>query len=369
MVARARAAQRREIHKCVANKNGRRFCSAVSLAATRPICVCSTRMRPHRLSSHARIEARLAPDDAENRVKAIWDARVAREGRGTPAPTFEGRRVLTLESRRAPELALLVMNYGGTPIVAPSVREVPLESNTQVIDFAQDVIDQRFGMIILMTGVGTRLLMKMIEPVFGRDRFIEALRRSRLLVRGPKPMAAVRELDVTPWATVPNPNTWRELLATVDGLAHEVPLRGLRIALQEYGLPNPDLVDGLIARGADVVPVPIYRWAMPEDLAPLRRAVWALVRREIDVVILTASVQLTHLLQIAREMGLEPAVRAALTRTVIASIGPMTSEELRGRGLPIDLESSHPKMGFLVKEAAEQCRALIQAKVCTESVR
>jgi uroporphyrinogen-III synthase len=161
---------------------------------------------------------------------------------------------------------------------------------------------------------------------------------------------------------VPSPNTWRELLATLDGLADQAPLGGMRVAVQEYGLPNADLLEGLAARGADVIAVPIYRWAMPEDVAPLRRAVWAIVRGEIDVVILTAGIQLVHLLHVATEMELEAAVRRGLGQTLVASIGPMTSEELRRHGLPIDLEPSHPKMGFLVKEVAEQCAAMLRVK-------
>ena len=288
--------------------------------------------------------------------------RAARPGRRAPAVGFDGRRVLTLESRRAPELALLVMNYGGTPVVAPALREVPLESNEQVLVFAENVIRQRFGLVVLMTGVGVRLMMKVIEPVHGRDVFVQALARTRIVARGPKPVAALREIDVTPWATVPSPNTWRELLATLDGLADQAPLSGMRVAVQEYGLPNAELLEGLAARGADVIAVPIYRWAMPEDVAPLRRAVWAIVRGEIDVVILTAGIQLAHLLRVAAEMALEAAVRRGLERTLVASIGPMTSEELRRHGLPIDLEPSHPKMGFLVKEVAEQCAAVLRVK-------
>ena len=288
--------------------------------------------------------------------------RAARPARRAPSVGFDGRRVLTLESRRAPELALLVMNYGGTPVVAPALREVPLESNEQVLVFAEHVIRQRFGMVVLMTGVGVRLMMKVIEPVHGRDVFVQALARTRIVARGPKPVAALREIDLTPWATVPSPNTWRELLATLDGLADQAPLSGMRVAVQEYGLPNAELLQGLAARGADVIAVPIYRWAMPEDVAPLRRAVWAIVRGEIDVVILTAGIQLAHLLRVAAEMALEAAVRRGLERTLVASIGPMTSEELRRHGLPIDLEPSHPKMGFLVKEVAEQCAAMLRVK-------
>jgi len=275
---------------------------------------------------------------------------------------FGGRTVLTLESRRAPELALLVINYGGMPVVAPSVREVPLESNEHVLTFADDVIARRFGMVILMTGVGVRMMLKSLPGAGRRDEFIAALARTRIVARGPKPVAALREIGLTPWATAPSPNTWRDLLTTLDLRRTDAPLAGLRVAVQEYGLPNAEFEQELLARGAEVTTVSIYRWSMPEDIVPLRRAVWAIVRGEIDVVILTASIQLVHLLRVAGDMGLEAAVRRGLDRTIVASIGPMTSEELRHHRLPIDLEPSRPKMGFLVKEVAERCEALLQAK-------
>jgi len=278
------------------------------------------------------------------------------------AASFDGRRVLTLESRRAPELALLVMNYGGRPVVAPSLRELPLESNDEALTLAADLVRQRFDLVVLMTGVGVRMWIKLVEPSMGRDAFVQALGRARILARGPKPVAALREVGLTPWATVPSPNTWRELLATLDARSVEMPLAGARVAIQEYGLPNDELAGALAARGATVVAVPIYRWAMPDDRAPLRAAVHAIVRNDVDVIVLTAGVQLVHLLRAAAELGLEPAVRRGLERMAVASIGPMTSEELHRRGLRVDYESSHPKMGFLVKELAERCGTLLESK-------
>lgn len=119
--------------------------------------------------------------------------------------------------------------------------------------------------------------------------------------------------------------------------------------------------------GADVLTVPVYKWALPEDLAPLRGAVWSIIRHEVEIVILTASIQLVHLLRVGGDMGLDSALRNALRHTVVASIGPMTSEELRLQELSVDFEPSHPKMGFLVKELAEQCEALLHNKRCVES--
>jgi uroporphyrinogen-III synthase len=268
-----------------------------------------------------------------------------------------------LESRRAQELSSIVTSYAGTPVSAPSMREVPLESNPEAVAFADALDSDGFGLVILLTGVGTRALVAVIERVRGTHHsFLEALRRTKVLARGPKPVAVLRDLNVPVWLTAPEPNTWREVLIALDAKAAELPLRGLPVAVQEYGESNPDLLAGLDARGARVTRVPVYQWALPHDVAPLEKAIRAIVAGEIDVVLLTSATQVVHLLQMARTMSLRDAVLQGLRRIVIASIGPTTSEELRRHGLEADLEPAHPKMGFLVREAAERAGALLAAK-------
>jgi uroporphyrinogen-III synthase len=233
------------------------------------------------------------------------------------------------------------------------MREVPLESHTEALVFADAVLRQEFDLIILLTGVGTRALLDLVDKVLGqRDAFIAALGRIPIAVRGPKPASVLREIGVTPWLQAPEPNTWRELIAALDHRADQAPLRARRVAVQEYGAPNPELLKALEERGALLTRVPIYQWALPEDLEPLREACRALAARSVDVVLLTTATQVVHLLQVAGNLGLADAVRAGLARATVASIGPTTSDALRQEGIHIDLEPSHPKMGFLVREAA-----------------
>jgi uroporphyrinogen-III synthase len=278
---------------------------------------------------------------------------------------FEGLRVLALESRRAPELAKLIANYGGEAVVAPSMREVPLESNKEALAFAAGLFAGEFDIVIFLTGVGARAVLGVVETAYKREDYLAALRRVSVVPRGPKPIAVLRELGITPAVTVPEPNTWRELLLAVDeaGVSREeMRLQGKRVAVQEYGVSNPELLSGLRERGAAVTRVPIYQWALPEDVGPLRAAVKALAAGDIDVVLFTTSVQLAHLFQTAAEMNMEEPMRLGLSRTVVASIGPTTSEELQRRGIAADLEPSHPKMGFLVKEASEKAGELLRRK-------
>ena len=259
-------------------------------------------------------------------------------------------------------MAALVKTHGGKPIVAPALREVPLESNPQAIAFADALIRGQFDVVILLTGVGTRALVDVVGGAGRRDEFVAALAETKIVPRGPKPLSVMRELGLAPWVMVPEPNTWREILTAIDKVTTDKGLDGLDVAVQEYGVSNPDLVKGLEARGARVTSVPVYRWALPDDIEPLRTAVSAVARGEVDVAIFTTGMQVVHLLQVAGMMQQEDAVRAGLRGMIVASIGPTTSEELRQQQLAIDLEASHPKMGFLIREAAERAPELLRTR-------
>jgi len=275
---------------------------------------------------------------------------------------FQGARVLALESRRAQEMAQLIVNNGGQPIIAPATREVPAEDNGDALKFVSALEAGKVDLVIFLTGVGTRALAQAAEGVCPRAEFVAALSRTTVIARGPKPVSALRELGVPIAATVPEPNTWRELLQLLDEKKAEFPLRGRVVAVQEYGAPSAELLAGLAERGAEVMPVRIYEWSLPEDTVPLRQAVKSIVRGEIDVTLFTAAVQVRHLLKIAEEMNLREDVTRSLRRVIIGSIGPVTSAALREAGIDVDMEPSHPKMGLLVKEAGEKSFGLRAGK-------
>src|SRR5229473_6568491 len=198
---------------------------------------------------------------------------------------FAGLRVLALESRRAAELAKLISTYSGEPVVAPAMREVPLDSNREALSFAEALLAGKFDVVIFLTGVGTRAVLSVADTKYPRDAFIAALQRVKIVPRGPKPIAVLRELGVTPAVTVPEPNTWRELLHALDDASDskkDFRLRGARVAVQEYGVTNSELLSGLSERGAFVTRVPVYQWALPDDLAPLRTAVKAISEGNIE---------------------------------------------------------------------------------------
>ena len=281
---------------------------------------------------------------------------------GNSQKTFAGLRVLSLESRRGSEMAKLIANHGGDALVVPSMREIPLESNTEARAFARRLFASEFDMVIFLTGIGTRFLARIVETISPLENYLAALRKIPIVARGPKPVAVLREWNVPIALTAAEPNTWRELLRALDENVAAFPLKGRRIAVQEYGVSNPELLAGLAERGAQVASVPVYEWALPVDTGPLRSAVAAVARNEIDVILFTTATQVDHLMQIAAEMNEDQTVRRALSRVLVASIGPTTSERLREFGIAPDMEPAHPKMGYLVSEAAQQSARILQQK-------
>jgi uroporphyrinogen-III synthase len=275
---------------------------------------------------------------------------------------FAGLRVLTLESRRGTEMARLIAASGGVATVAPSMREIPLETNSEALAFAGKLFAGEFDMVIFLTGVGTRALAQVVETVYPLDRYLAELRKIAVVARGPKPAAVLKEWNVPIALTAAEPNTWREVLRALDENSATLPLQGRRVAVQEYGVSNPDLLAGLAQRGAQITTVPVYIWGLPEDVNPLRAAVASIARGEIDVVLFTTAMQVNHLLQIATEMKLEDAVRRALARMLVASVGPTTSERLREYAIAPDMEPTHSKMGYLVMESAKRSAEILHKK-------
>ena len=276
---------------------------------------------------------------------------------------FNGLRVLSFESRRAKEIAQLIVNNGGVPTVAPSTREIPDGLHDEELKLIRGILAGEYGVMIFMTGVGARAFIDAAAAVVPREEFLSALRKTRVVARGVKPAAVMRDFGIPVWLTPPEPNTWREIIQVLDQNSAAVPLRGLRIGVQEHGAPSSEMYETLRKRGASVFAAHVYRWELPEDTGPLTEAVRAVCAGDIDIVMFTSSVQLAHALKIATELSLRQEFIAGLNRVVIASIGPVASAALREQGITVDLEPSHPKMGFLVKECAETSAELLKTKL------
>ena len=274
-------------------------------------------------------------------------------------PDFDGLHVAAFESRRADDLARLIERNHGIAHVSPSMREVALDENQASIDFANRIITGEVDVFIVMTGVGFKHLIRAIERHVDMQRFLNCLQDMTTVARGTKPVVAMKEFGITPTIKVPSPNTWREILSTLD---QQLPVNQLTIAIQEYGKPNPSLVAGLEARGAHIQAIKVYRWDLPEDTKPLEQNIRAIVAGEIDVLMFTSAHQLTNLFALAGKLDLENQLKSQFDTCVVVSIGPTTSEWMRHLSLPVDLEPESPKMGPMVIAAARKSKELQKRK-------
>ncbi len=275
-------------------------------------------------------------------------------------PDFNGLKVTSFESRRCEEMKKLISYHGGVPRVAPSMREVPDFKSRYVTGFSDDLFSGSADLLILMTGVGTRILSDIVIAESGEKRYVDALRATTILARGPKPVAALRKFGIKPDITVSEPNTWRDILSTFD--QRDMSLENLIVYVQEYGVSNEQFLASLEKRGACVRRIPIYRWALPEDLGPMRDAIISVSEGEEDCLLFTSSRQVSNLFNVASGEGYGGNFLEGMKKALVCSIGPTTTETLRENGISIDYEPDSPKMGNLVREVARRSAELLAKK-------
>lgn len=265
-------------------------------------------------------------------------------------------RVCSFESRRGEEMRSLIERAGGEATIAPSMKEVPLGESAPVFDFSKRLLAGEFDIFIFLTGVGARALLEATGTRHPLPEIVAAINRTRVIIRGPKPVPVLKDAGVRIDIRAPEPNTWREILSAIDQAGLDV--AGKRIALQEYGASSPDLVGALEGRGATVESVTVYRWSLPDDTNPLRDAIKKTIAGGFDGLLFTSAQQAHHVLEVAGQDGMKEAWLEAARRCIIGSIGPTASETLAQIGLPPDLEPEHGKMGHLVRHFFEAGPAL-----------
>lgn len=283
-------------------------------------------------------------------------------------------RVLSFESRKGDEMRSLIERNGASATIAPTMKEVTLGMTEEIRTFYERLSEGSLDLLIFLTGVGTEALATAIETEHSREELLELIQQCGIVVRGPKPFAVLRKWNVRVDARAAEPNTWHEVVKSVlevaeferatavtDDQAKAKPLSNCRIAVQEYGQPASELYSELETLGAEILPVPIYKWALPDDTSHVEAAIEATVRGEFDVVLFTTAQHMVHVLQIADRMGRKDEWLTAARKCVVASIGPTASERIVECGLPVDFQPEHPHMGHLVRGTLEAAPGLLES--------
>ncbi len=282
---------------------------------------------------------------------------------------FQGARVVLFESRMAEAMARSVASHGGEPISAPSLQEIPLDRNRGAFAFAEKLLAGEIDVLICMTGVGTRFLIETLSTRHETAQLVRALSRLTVIARGPKPIRVLKEYGIPVTISVPEPNTWQEIVQALDEDSRSLSLDGRTVAIQEYGVPNDQLIRALKERGAAIVQVPVYRWALPDDTRPMQQAIQRVIDGQVQFALFTNAVQILHVIRVAAEQGLERPFRKSLKRVVVASIGPTTSDALAQCDVGVDFEPTRPKMGPLIDELARRAEVLVKEKTAAPAAR
>lgn len=261
---------------------------------------------------------------------------------------LSGKRVLVLEARLPDVLAELVGRQGGEAVCIPAVVEVEAPAD-DVATPLRALCGGEVDLVILLTGVGTARLYRQAVALNLGDAYLEALRRLPVAVRGPKPTAVLHRWGIRPTIVAPSPHTTTELCQALSA----VELSGRTVFVQHYGRLGHPVGDFLRGRGATTVDALPYRWALPENLEPLRGAIQGLIDEEFDALLITSQPQIMHLFAAAESFGAAGALRQALnSRVIVAAVGPVARRAVATQGVRVAVEPSQPKMAPLVDALA-----------------
>ena len=255
--------------------------------------------------------------------------------------------VLSFESRRQREMVDLIIRHGGRPTVVASMQETPLSDNREALAFVDSLRKSQVDTVVFLTGVGAKTLAESVAEECSITELVQLLGRCTVIVRGPKPAAVLKSWGVRIDGRAAEPNTWEELLPELERLDA---VQDRCVAVQEYGVPNALFYDAIAQRKGRVMPVPVYRWSLPEDTRPMEQGIRDTVAGVFDVLLFTSAHQLTNVLVVAERLGLQDAWRQSAASCLVGSVGPTATSALQSAGLRVDIEPAHPKMGPLVRE-------------------
>ena len=259
-----------------------------------------------------------------------------------------GRTVALAEGRQLEELAQMLAKEGAIALRYPmvSIRDAP--DPAPVVAWLRDLAAGRFDMVILFTGEGLRRLLGFAEREGIRDAVVAALGRTRLVTRGPKPVQALREVNLTPSLTAQAPPT-EGVIATLRA----EPLQGKTVGVQLYNESNPPLTEFLASAGATVRTVLPYVYAPAADTERVAELIGRMAAGGLDVIVFTSSPQVDRLFEVAAERALEPMLEQGLQRVRVAAVGPVVADSLRQRGTLVHV---CPEQGFVMKNLVQHLK-------------
>jgi len=271
------------------------------------------------------------------------------------AGPLENISVAILEHRFTTEFSTLFEKLGATVYACPLLEEKPVENRQELQTFVRRALDGGFDAMIFLTGVGARFLVAEADAIGAKDQFLQALGKLTIIVRGRKPVAALRQLGLRPDIMPDNPTTE----GVIEALRSQ-DLRGKNVGVQLYGTPNPQLVAALEEKGAVVTAVQVYAYGAAADSTAVNKFISRIVNGQVQVIVFTSGPQVRMLFDFAAQSRMLEALATALrTRLTVASIGEVTSRALHENGITPQIVPAQSKMGALAQAVGDHFARLI----------
>ncbi|MBM3995527.1 MAG: uroporphyrinogen-III synthase [Planctomycetes bacterium] len=265
--------------------------------------------------------------------------------------TLAKKTIALAEGRQLEELAAMLEKEGATPLRCPMLSILDAPDDTPILAWLDLLQRGEFNWVILLTGEGLRRLVACADRHDRRDSVIGALSKTQMLIRGPKPGRALREISLTPTLTAQAPTT-DGVIASLRTLN----LSGLTIGVQLYNDSNPPLEEYLRNAGAKVATVQPYVYAPAADTERVVELIRMMANGTVAAIIFTSSPQIDRLFDVAEDRGESAALLEGLARTKVAAVGPIVQENLRKRGVRVDV---CPEQGFVMKNLVQHLKRAV----------
>lgn len=263
----------------------------------------------------------------------------------TPADSdavLAGRVIAVPETRQLDVLAGLLERRGARVLRCPLVGIEDSPDTAAVVAWLDRVTSLPTDLVVFYTGEGIERLLGFARRAGREAQFLAALRRIPKLTRGPKPKRALHRLEIQADYEAAQPTT-----AGLVAAAATLPLPHRRVAVQLYSdSQDRELEQALRGRGAEVDSVAPYVYATGAEDEHVARLIGQLEAGQVDAIAFTSKSQVQRLLALAQERRLEPALRAGLTKTHVAAVGPIVAAELTAAGLRVD---AMPEQSYSMK--------------------
>lgn len=276
---------------------------------------------------------------------------------------LEGYTVGITADRRSVEQAELLGRRGASVLLGPTMRTQYLGSEVELRRATTELVESPPDYLIATTGIGIRAWIESAATWGLGDALVEALSKARIITRGPKAAASVQAAGLPVWQ-----RSATEQMDGVVAVLRREALAGCRVAIQEDGVERTDVAEAVTRMGAIAVPVPVYRWRMPDDHGPALRLVEAACEGRLDAITFTTAPSVHNLFAIAAAAGRKQELRRALnSRVVAACIGPVCAKGAKAEGIDAPIAPSVGRLGLLVRALSdhlESRRRTLRARGC-----